>query len=54
LTEVGLEVNAEKTKYMLKYWDQNARKNHVIKITIRFSENVAQFKYVGKTVPNKI
>jgi hypothetical protein len=25
--EVGLEVNAEKTKYMLLYHQQNARKN---------------------------
>jgi hypothetical protein len=30
--EVGLEVNAEKTKYMLLSRHQNANKNHDIKI----------------------
>jgi hypothetical protein len=30
--EVGLEVNAEKTKYMLLYRHQNAGQNHNIKI----------------------
>jgi hypothetical protein len=42
--EVGLEVNAGKTKYMLLSPHQNARKNHNIKIADRFFENVTQFK----------
>jgi hypothetical protein len=43
--EVGLEVNAEKTKYMLLIRHQNAGQNHDIKIAIRCFENEAQFKY---------
>jgi hypothetical protein len=44
--EVGLEVNAEKTKYMLLSCHQNAGQNHNIKIGNR------QFKYLGMTVTN--
>jgi hypothetical protein len=42
--KVGLEVNAEKTKYMLLSLHQNAEKNHNIKIGDRSFENMAQFK----------
>jgi hypothetical protein len=51
--EVGLEVNAEKTKYMLLSRHQNAEKNHNIKIANRPSENPAKFKYLGTTVTNQ-
>jgi hypothetical protein len=51
--EVGLEVNADKTKYILLSPHQNAGQNHEIKIANRSFENVAQFKYWGTTVPNK-
>jgi hypothetical protein len=51
--EVGLEVNAEKTKYMLLSRHHNARQNHDIKIGNRCFENVAQFKYSGTTVTNE-
>jgi hypothetical protein len=50
--EVGLEVNAEKTKYMLLSRHQNSEQNHNIKIGHRSFENVAQFKYLGTTVTN--
>ena len=30
--EIGLEVNAEKTKYMVTSWDQNAGENSMMKI----------------------
>jgi hypothetical protein len=50
--EVGLEVNVEKTKYMLVSRDQNAGQNREIKIGNRPFENVSQFKYLGTTVTN--
>jgi hypothetical protein len=48
--KVGLEVNAEKTEYMLLSRHQNTRKNHGIKIANRCLENVAQFNCLGVTV----
>jgi hypothetical protein len=52
--EVGLEVNTEKTKYMMVSRDQNADQNWDIKIGNRSFENVSQFKYFGMTVTNQI
>jgi hypothetical protein len=51
--EVGLEVNTEKTKYMLLSRHQNAGQNHDIEITDTSLENVAQFKYLGTTEANQ-
>jgi hypothetical protein len=51
--EVGLGVNAEKTKYMLLSRHQNAGQHHNINIGDRSFENVAQFKYLGRTVTNQ-
>jgi ABC-type siderophore export system fused ATPase/permease subunit len=51
--EVGLEINAEKTKYMLLSRHQKAGQNHNIKIGDRSLENVAQFKYLRMTVTNQ-
>jgi hypothetical protein len=42
--EVGLEVNTEKTKYVLLSRHQNAGQNHDVKIAERSFEIVAQFK----------
>jgi hypothetical protein len=42
---------AEKTKYMLLSHHQKAQ--HSITIDNRYSENVAQFKYLGMTVTNQ-
>jgi hypothetical protein len=50
--EVGLDVNAEKTKYTLLSFHQNAVQNHDMKIANRSFENVAQFKYLETTVIN--
>jgi hypothetical protein len=50
--EVGLEVNAKKTMYVLLSRNQNAGKNHDMKIASRSLENVAHFKYLGTTVKN--
>jgi hypothetical protein len=52
-TEVGLEVNTEKTKYMLLSRHQNAGQNHDIKIGNRCSENVAQFRYLETATTNE-
>jgi hypothetical protein len=51
--EVGLEVNAEKTKYMLRSHHQNTGQNHDIKRASRCFENVLQLKYLGTTITNQ-
>jgi hypothetical protein len=51
--EVGLEENAEKTKYMLLSRHQNVGQNRDIKGDNRFFENVTQIKYLGTTVTNQ-
>jgi hypothetical protein len=51
--EVGLEVNIDKTKYMLVSRDQNAGQTRDIKIGNRSFENVLQFKCLGTTVTNQ-
>jgi hypothetical protein len=51
--EIGLEVNTEKTKYMLLSRHQNAGQNHDIKIGNRWFENVPQFRYLGTTITNE-
>jgi hypothetical protein len=51
--EVGLEVNTEKTKYMLLSRHQNAGKDYDIKIANRCFENVARFRYLGTTITNQ-
>jgi hypothetical protein len=44
--EVGLEINAEKTKYMLLSRHRNVGQNQDIKIANRSFGNVSQFKYL--------
>jgi ribosomal protein S2 len=53
MEEIGLEVNTEKTEYMLLSHRQNAGRNHDIKIANSSSENVAQFRYLGTTITNQ-
>jgi hypothetical protein len=48
--EVSLEVNAEKTKYMLLSRYQNTGQNLDIKMANGSFENIAQFKYMLMTV----
>jgi hypothetical protein len=43
--EIGLEVNADKTKYMVMSRDQNAGQNGYVKIGNKSFETVEQFKY---------
>jgi hypothetical protein len=52
-TEVGLEINVEKTKYTLLFRHQNADQNRDIKIANRSFENISQFNYLGKTATNQ-
>jgi hypothetical protein len=51
--EVGLEVNPEKIKYMLMSRSQKIGQKHSIKIANRSFENVAKFKYLGKTLTDQ-
>ena len=46
--EIGLEVNADKTKYMMVFRDQRAGRNHSVKIDSNSFEGVEEFKYLGK------
>ncbi|KAJ4434002.1 hypothetical protein ANN_16321 [Periplaneta americana] len=49
---IGLEVNLEKTKYMIMSRDQNMVRNGTIKIGDLLFEEVEKFKYLGVTVTN--
>jgi hypothetical protein len=51
--EIGLEVNAGKTKYMVMSRNQNARHNHNIKLDNKSFETVEEFKYLGATLTNR-
>ena len=51
--DTGLEVNADKTKYMVKSRDQNAGRSHSIKIVNNLFEMVEEFKYLGTTLTNQ-
>jgi hypothetical protein len=45
--EIGIEINVDKTKYVLLSRHQNVGQNQDIKISNRSFENVPQFKYLG-------
>jgi len=51
--EIGLEVSADKTKFMVMCRDQNAGQNHSVRIDNNTFERVEEFKYLGKTLTNK-
>jgi len=48
--EIGLEVNADKTKYFVMSQDQSAGQSHSIKIGNSSFERVEEFKYLGTTL----
>jgi sorting nexin-29 len=51
--DIGLEINAEKTKYMIMSRYPNAGQNQNIRIANELFENVAKFKYLGMTLTNQ-
>jgi hypothetical protein len=51
--KIGLEVNAEKTEYMVMSRDQNAGQNGYIQIGNKSFKTVEQFKYLGTTLTNQ-
>jgi len=50
--EIGLEISADKTKYMVMSRDQNAGRNRGVRINNTF-ERVEDFKYLGTTLTNQ-
>jgi len=51
--EIGLEVSAVKTKYMVMSRDQNAGQIHSVRIDNSTFERVEEFKYLGTTLTNQ-
>jgi hypothetical protein len=51
--EDGLDVNTEKTKYMVMCCHQNVGQNHNVLICNKSTENVAKFMYLGRTTTNQ-
>jgi hypothetical protein len=51
--EVGLEMNPEKTKYMLMSRSQKTGQKYSIKIANRSFEDVAKFRYLGTTLTDQ-
>ena len=51
--EIGLEVSADKTKYMVMSRVQNAGRNHSLRIDNNTFERVEEFKYLGTNLTNK-
>jgi hypothetical protein len=51
--EIGLEVNANKTKYMVMSRDQNAGRTHSMKNDNSSFERVDEFKYLVTTLTNQ-
>jgi len=51
--DIGLEVNAHKTKYMTISRDQNAGRIHSMKVDNSSIERVEEFKYLGTMLRNQ-
>jgi hypothetical protein len=50
--DIGLEINAEKTRYMIMSRHPNSVQNQNIRIANESFENVEKFKYLGTTLTN--
>ena len=53
IKEIGLEVNADKTKYMVMSRDQNAGRSHNMKVDNSSFERMEEFKYWGTALTNQ-
>jgi len=51
--EIGMEVSADKTKYMVMSRDQNAGRIHSVRINNSTFERVEEFKYLGTILTNQ-
>jgi hypothetical protein len=51
--EIGLEVNSDKTKYVVMSGDQNAGRSHNIKADNTFFERIEEIKYLGTTLTDQ-
>jgi hypothetical protein len=52
-SDIGLELNAQKTKYMIMSRHPNSGQNQNIRTGNESFENVATFKYLGTTLTNQ-
>jgi len=53
IREIGLEVSADKTKYMVMSRDQNAGRIYSVRVDNSTFERVEGFKYLGTTSRNQ-
>ena len=53
IKEMGLKVNADKTKYIVMPRDENAERSHSMKNDIGSFERVEEFRYLGTTPKNQ-
>jgi len=51
--EIGLEVNADKTKYMFMSREQNAGRMHSVRTDNSIFDRVEEFKYLGTKLGNQ-
>jgi hypothetical protein len=51
--DIGLEINAEKSKYTIMSPHPNSGQNQNIRIANESFENVTKFKYLGTTITNQ-
>jgi hypothetical protein len=53
IKEIGIEVSANKAKYMVMSRGQRAGRSHSMKTENSYFESVEEFKYLGTTLTNQ-